>query len=245
MTIACRSVSSSRPRRGALRKANRAVVPAVYESAKSTYYRLMGWDPETGIPTADKLEALGVGWAAAMLPATVRAILSKKTGINWCCGRAALARADLVREQLEQCGIEYIVWLPESEARFLYDAISTSKIRLVQVCHEEETMGVYAGLHLAGKRAAVLIQNTGLFHSLDALRGMILNLRLPLLLLVGYRGYRGMVEGRSRSTRPQCTWNRFLTAWGSSTTSWIEMRTLRTSATPFGKPWSRIDRLPC
>ena len=108
-----------------------------------------------------------------------------------------MARADLVRDEIQRCGIEYIVWLPDSEARYFYDTIASSPaIRLVQVCHEEETIGVYAGLHMGGKKAAVLIQNTGLLHSIDALRGMILDLELPLLLMVGYKGYRQMVQGK-------------------------------------------------
>jgi aldehyde:ferredoxin oxidoreductase len=29
---------------------------------------MMGWDRETGVPTVEKLEELGVGWAAAYRP---------------------------------------------------------------------------------------------------------------------------------------------------------------------------------
>lgn len=32
------------------------------------YYAMLGWDKETGIPTVEKLEELGVGWAAEYLP---------------------------------------------------------------------------------------------------------------------------------------------------------------------------------
>ncbi|RJS87937.1 hypothetical protein CW705_09760 [Candidatus Bathyarchaeota archaeon] len=28
------------------------------------YYRMMGWDEETGVPTRGKLEELGIGWVA-------------------------------------------------------------------------------------------------------------------------------------------------------------------------------------
>jgi len=103
----------------------------------------------------------------------------------------------LVREELERCGIEFLVWLPDTEARSLYDSIMASpRLRLIQVCHEEEAMGVYTGLYLTGKKAAILIQNTGFFHSLDGLRGLILNLELPLLLMVGYRGYHELKDGK-------------------------------------------------
>jgi aldehyde:ferredoxin oxidoreductase len=37
------------------------------EAAKDLYYRLAGWDVETGNPTPARLEELGIGWAAAAL----------------------------------------------------------------------------------------------------------------------------------------------------------------------------------
>ncbi|MGI6375396.1 MAG: aldehyde ferredoxin oxidoreductase family protein [Anaerolineae bacterium] len=40
--------------------------------AVHTYYAMMGWDKLTGAPTVDKLEELGVGWAAAELGAPAR-----------------------------------------------------------------------------------------------------------------------------------------------------------------------------
>lgn len=39
----------------------------VLHEAVHTYYVMMGWDRETGAPTVEKLEELGVGWAAAHL----------------------------------------------------------------------------------------------------------------------------------------------------------------------------------
>jgi aldehyde:ferredoxin oxidoreductase len=37
------------------------------EAAKDLYYRMAGWDVETGNPTAERLEELGIGWATAAL----------------------------------------------------------------------------------------------------------------------------------------------------------------------------------
>ncbi len=112
--------------------------------------------------------------------------------------RGPLARAELVRNELEACGIEFIIWLPESESRYFYESVTASStMRLVQVCHEEEAMGVYTGLYLGGKKAAVLIQNTGFLHSIDSFRGLVLDIGMPMLLLLGYRGYHGMLEGKT------------------------------------------------
>jgi aldehyde:ferredoxin oxidoreductase len=41
---------------------------AAFEWAKRHYYRLMGWDRETGVPSADALERLDIAWATAHLP---------------------------------------------------------------------------------------------------------------------------------------------------------------------------------
>jgi aldehyde:ferredoxin oxidoreductase len=38
------------------------------KQAMRTYYVMMGWDRETGIPHPETLQELGVGWAAAYLP---------------------------------------------------------------------------------------------------------------------------------------------------------------------------------
>lgn len=112
-------------------------------------------------------------------------------------GREEMTQADMIRDQLERCGIEFLVWLPDSEVRTFYDSVQAAQsFRLVQVCHEEEAIGVYTGLYLTGKRAAILIQNSGLLHSLDALGQMMVKLEIPLLLLVGYRGYRDRQRGK-------------------------------------------------
>ena len=39
-----------------------------FEQALTALYELKGWDPETGIPTCERLEALSLGWAIEMLP---------------------------------------------------------------------------------------------------------------------------------------------------------------------------------
>ncbi len=38
------------------------------ERAKDLYYRMAGWDVETGNPTADRYRELGLGWVADSVP---------------------------------------------------------------------------------------------------------------------------------------------------------------------------------
>jgi len=100
-------------------------------------------------------------------------------------------RAESVLHQLKECGITHVVWLPDSETGFMYRALIASDLTLIPVCREGESMAIAAGLIMGGKRPVVLIQSTGFFESGDCVRGFCKDLKLPLLLLLGYRGYPG------------------------------------------------------
>ncbi len=54
----------SPPLKGNLAEKQQAVDPARMEEMVHTYYYLMGWDQETGVPTRPTLERLGLDWAA-------------------------------------------------------------------------------------------------------------------------------------------------------------------------------------
>ena len=100
-----------------------------------------------------------------------------------------------IMAELKKCGVRWITWLPDSETITMYDAVTHDPdLQLVQVCRENEALGVCYGLQLGGQRAVVMIQNTGLMNAVDALRGIPIRMKQPMLLLVGYRGYRRMRE---------------------------------------------------
>jgi len=52
-------------------------------------------------------------------------------------------------------------------------------------------VGMATGAYLGGKQPVVLMQNSGLGQSLDALSSLALLYRIPCLLLIGWRGYGG------------------------------------------------------
>jgi sulfopyruvate decarboxylase TPP-binding subunit len=105
--------------------------------------------------------------------------------------RVAGMSAQGVLGQLKACAVTHVVWLPDSETGFMYEALKASEFTLVPVCREGETMAIAAGLIMGGKRPVVLIQSTGFYESGDAIRGFCKDLKLPLLLMIGYRGYPG------------------------------------------------------
>ncbi len=104
-------------------------------------------------------------------------------------GRGELRASSVVRA-LESHDVTHVVTLPDSETKGMYDAIAGSpSISLVPICREGEAIPIAAGLWSAGQRPVVIIQNSGLFESGDALRGLGLGVRLPLVMFIGYRGY--------------------------------------------------------
>lgn len=64
-------------------------------------------------------------------------------------------------------------------------------IRVVEVAKEDEAIGIAMGAHVAGRRAAALMQNHGLFSSLNAVLSGAMLYRIPLLLLISDRGHFG------------------------------------------------------
>ena len=44
-----------------------ALDPDKMKEAIQTYYKMMGWDPETGVPTPEKLYELQIEWAIEKL----------------------------------------------------------------------------------------------------------------------------------------------------------------------------------
>jgi sulfopyruvate decarboxylase subunit alpha len=56
---------------------------------------------------------------------------------------------------------------------------------------EDATLGVAAGAYLGGRRPAVIMQNSGLGVSLNALGSLHILYELPVLLLITWRGYQG------------------------------------------------------
>jgi sulfopyruvate decarboxylase TPP-binding subunit len=104
---------------------------------------------------------------------------------------------------LTDCGVTHVVWIPDSELGTWEDALQgSSALQLVRVCREGEAIGVAAGLMLGGRRPVVVVQCTGLFEAGDALRNVVHDLKLPLFLIVGVRGYLAHQRGATTDTCP-------------------------------------------
>lgn len=112
---------------------------------------------------------------------------------------------------LRELGVTHVVWVPDSTTGLCEESLEkTSAVQLVRVCREGEAWAVASGLQMEGRQPLIVIQNTGLFESGDALHNVLFELKLPLYALIGYRNY--LIE-KSSDTARQFT-EPFLAAYG-------------------------------
>jgi phosphonopyruvate decarboxylase len=89
-------------------------------------------------------------------------------------------------------GFDCFTGVPCSLIAGLIGALETHPRRpYVPAVREDLAVGLAGGAWLGGRRPAVLIQNSGLGTSLNALASLSLLYRLPVLLFVTWRGHRG------------------------------------------------------
>ena len=109
----------------------------------------------------------------------------------------------------------HVLMIPDSESRLLYQAMGDDPdLCLITPCREGESMAIAAGLWTGGRKPLIVIQNTGLMEAGDALRGCGLGPRVPLRLIVGWRGYGGAQAGRLPIDSAYIYTEPLLSAWG-------------------------------
>jgi sulfopyruvate decarboxylase subunit alpha len=98
----------------------------------------------------------------------------------------------LIFEALKACDIKIISALPETWlVHLIRMAEEDPTMTLVRLAKEEEGVGISAGAHLAGVNSAMLMQNHGFLASINGIVSLALLYRIPLLLLISYRGHMG------------------------------------------------------
>jgi phosphonopyruvate decarboxylase len=93
---------------------------------------------------------------------------------------------------LEAQGYDFFAGVPCSMIEGLIATLEAHpRLPYVPAVREDVAVGLAAGAWLAGRRPMVLMQNSGLGTSMNALVSLSLMYRLPALLLVTWRGHRG------------------------------------------------------
>jgi len=96
---------------------------------------------------------------------------------------------------LEQSEITHVMGIPDNTSAPVFDLLAAHEtIQLVTVTREGEAFAIASGVWLGGGRPFVIVQNTGLLESGDAIRGTAARMGVPLPILVTGRGYTKMVR---------------------------------------------------
>jgi sulfopyruvate decarboxylase subunit alpha len=102
---------------------------------------------------------------------------------------APAAGPELIVEALKQAGVDFIAVLPDQKLARLHELLEADPFfTTVTICREEEGVGICTGAFYGGRRAAMLIQNGGLFVATNALVSTAIMYEIPMLLLIYYAG---------------------------------------------------------
>ena len=77
-----------------------------------------------------------------------------------------------------------IITFLTDDANFIY----------ISATREDEAIGIAVGAYFGGKKPVVLMQNSGLGQSVNALMSLALLYKTPMLLVISWRGYQGKDE---------------------------------------------------
>lgn len=98
----------------------------------------------------------------------------------------------IIYDALKSVGVQLMSALPETWLVHLVRlAEDDPDMALVRLNKEEEGVGVSAGAHFAGAKSAMLMQNHGFLASINAIVSLAQLYRIPLLMLISYRGHMG------------------------------------------------------
>lgn len=108
--------------------------------------------------------------------------------------RAAISGAAII-DAIKQCGVEFVVSVPDrvTSETVLRGVAADAALKLVRICKEDEGVSICAALSFCDKRALLLMQNTGLLDSINALRGIAVEYKLPVVMMVGLLSHESAV----------------------------------------------------
>ncbi len=92
---------------------------------------------------------------------------------------------------IKASGVEFILSVPDivTSGGLLRPISRDPAFKLIRVCKEDECIGIASGLSYCDKRALTLIQYTGFLDSINAIRGVAVEYRQPICMMIGLLGH--------------------------------------------------------
>ncbi|MHB1128616.1 MAG: thiamine pyrophosphate-binding protein [Ilumatobacteraceae bacterium] len=123
--------------------------------------------------------------------------------------------AQSILTELNKLGITHVVTVPDTHQKTLLSLLQDrSGPELIQVCTEDEAIGVSCGLYIANHRPLVLIQNAGFFACLNSVRGLSLDAEIPVCMLIGEYFRDPLLPSRQNISRVVNLLEPTLQTWG-------------------------------
>ncbi|WP_295870954.1 sulfopyruvate decarboxylase subunit alpha [Methanobrevibacter smithii] len=93
---------------------------------------------------------------------------------------------------LKDAEIDFVVSVPcVNLSKLLKMVDEDEEIMHVPVTREEEGIGICAGAYMGGRKPAILMQNSGLGNSINALKSLTELYKFPLVIIISHRGTEG------------------------------------------------------
>jgi sulfopyruvate decarboxylase subunit beta len=91
---------------------------------------------------------------------------------------------------LKRAAVEYVIAVPDivTSDGLLWPISRDPDLKLVRICKEDEGVSICAAMSYNGTRALLLMQQTGLMDSLNAIRAIGMDYQLPVCMMVGLQG---------------------------------------------------------
>lgn len=98
---------------------------------------------------------------------------------------------EAILREIRAAGVAYVLALPDlyTSSGLLHPIARAGDPSLVRLAREDEGIGIASGLSFCGKRALLMMQYTGLLDSVNAIRAVSLDYKLPLAMMVGLLGH--------------------------------------------------------
>ena len=94
--------------------------------------------------------------------------------------------AERLLAAIQSLDVTHVLNVPDTHQKSLLALLATQqRPKLITTCTEDEALAMHAGLYVGGQRPMISIQNTGLCACMNAMRGILLEGRIPALLLIG------------------------------------------------------------
>jgi len=95
-----------------------------------------------------------------------------------------------IMDAVKQAGVEFIISVPDivTSDSLLWPISKDPEFKLVRVCKEDEGVSICGAMSYNDTRALLLMQQTGLMDSLNAIRAIAVDYQLPVCMMVGLQG---------------------------------------------------------